>query len=262
MADPVAALKDIAKQSRKTVRTLNLIDPRVGKGPVAYFRHQLSIECKGRKVRLYANSHFIVGQVSGSFAIDAFSINRRDLDKREVPLRISSFPTLPVFARKSSGHLEDLLNSAALRRTLEDLRLKETESLHLYRDAINFFLQSSSVSDIMSAIEVTCGLAEELPAGNEEKIDLTVLPPEFKILIPLIRKWGVTDDLERTELLEKASRKVLERLVESVVPHLSSINKYLDSFGEVPPSEAAVALGAVAECAVEAQLHLGHPKSK
>jgi hypothetical protein len=247
---------------RKTVRSLNLIDPNVGKGPVAYFQHQLSIARKGRKVRLYANSHFIFGQVSGSFANNAFSVNRRDIDKREVPFRISSFPALPVFANKSSGDLEELLNSAALRRTLEDLKLKERESLHLYRDAIVFYLQRSSVREIMSAIEVTCSLAEQLPAGNEEEIDLDGLPSEFKILIPFIRKWAVTDDLERSELLEKASRKTLEQLVKSVAPHLSSINKFLDSFGKEPPSEAAVALGAVAECTVEAQLQLDHPKSK
>ena len=206
MEDPVAALRVIAKQSGKTARTLNLIDSMVGKGPGAYFHHQLTIECKGRKVRLHANSNFIVGQVSGNFAIGAFSINRRNIGDSEVPMQISSFPTLPVFAHKSSGQLEELLNSAALRQALDNLQLKENESLHLYADAIVFYLQRGSVREIMSAIEVTSNLAEQLPASNEEDIDLDVLPPEFKVLIPFIRKWGVTDDLVRTELLEKASR--------------------------------------------------------
>jgi hypothetical protein len=85
MADPIAALKDIAKQSRKVVRTLTLIDPKVCKSLRDYFHHQLSIECKGRNVRLHANPDFIVCQISGSFAIDAFSINRRDIGKSQVP---------------------------------------------------------------------------------------------------------------------------------------------------------------------------------
>jgi hypothetical protein len=274
MADPVAILKQIAKQSGKTVRTLNLFDPKVCKSPTDpdrpwmhlplpgdFIRHQVSIEYKRRKVRLHANADFMVGRVSGSFAINAFSINRRDLDKSDVPLRISSFPALPVFAHKPSDQLGALLNSAPLQQALGDLQLKEKESLHLYSNAIEFYLQRSSVQEIMSAIEVTCSLAERLPAGNEaQDIDLDVLPSKFKVLNPFIRKWGVTDDEERSELLEKASRATLKRLVKSVTPHLSSIDEYLDSFGKGPLSEAAIALGALAECTVEVQLQLGHPK--
>jgi hypothetical protein len=111
----------------------------------------------------------------------------------------------------------------------------------------------------MSAVEVTCTLADQLPAGNDgQNIDLDVLPSEFKVLTPFIRKWGVTDDEERSELLGKASRATLERLVKSVSPHLSSIDEYLDSFGKGPLSDTAIALGALAECTVEAQLRLGH----
>lgn len=252
MADPVAALQDIAKQSGKTVRTLNLIGTDVGS-----FRHQLSIKYKGRKVRLFANTDFIVGTVSGRFAIEAFSINRRDLGKSEVPLRISSFPALPVFAHKPSGQLGELLNSAPLRQALDDLQLKEKESLHLYSNAIQFYLRRSSVYEITSAIDVTCRLAEQLPEENEDQdIDVDGLPSEFKELTPFIRKWGVTDDLERSELLEQASRKTLERLVRVVAPYLSSIDEYLNSFGKEPLSEAAIALGALAECSLEAQLVL------
>jgi hypothetical protein len=81
-------------------------------------------------------------------------------------------------------------------------------------------------------------------------------------LTPLIRKWGVTDDDERRELLEKASQETLKRLVKSVVPHLSSIDEYLDSFGTEALSEAAIALGALAECTLEAQLQLDHLNPK
>jgi hypothetical protein len=251
MADPVAILKDIAKQSGKTVRTLNLFDTMVCKSPTDpdypwkilplpgdFFHHQLSIECKRRKVRLRANSNFMVGQVSGSFAIDAFSINRCDVGKSEAPFRISGFPALPVFARQTSGQLEELLNSVALRQALNDLQLKEKESLHLYADDIVWYLQRSSVREITSAVEVTCCLAEQPPAGNEgQGIDVAVLPSKFKALNSYLRKWAVTDDEERSELLEKASRVTLERLVKSVAPHLSSIDEYLDTFGKEPLSE-------------------------
>jgi hypothetical protein len=272
MANQVLLLKSIAKRMGKRVRALNLFDPNVCTSPIDpdcpwkilplpgdLFRHQLSIECKGRTVRLHANSHFMVGQVSGSFTIDAFSVNRRELGKSEVPPRISGFSALPIFAHRSGGQLAELLSSAALRQALGDLQLKEKESLHLYVNAVVFYLQRLSVREIMSAVEVTCALADQLPAGNDgQNIDLDALPSEFKVLTPFIRKWGVTDDEERSELLEKASRATLERLVKSVSPHLSSIDEYLDSFGKGPLSDTAIALGALAECTVEAQLRLGH----
>jgi hypothetical protein len=273
IADQVDLLKNIAEQSGRSIRTLNLFDPLVCTSPSDpecpwktlplpgdLFRHQLSIECKGRKVRLRANSDFMVGQVSGSFAVDAFSINRRDCGVSGVRLRISGFPKLPVFADRSSGQLAALLSSVALREAVDALQLKERESLHLYTDGIVLYLQRSSVPEIMSAVEVTCSLAEQLPAVNEAR-DIE-LPSKFKVLIPFIRKWGVTDDEERSELLEKASRATLERLVKSVTPHLSSIDEYLDSFGTEALSEAAIALGALAECTLEAQLRLGHPDPK
>jgi hypothetical protein len=79
-------------------------------------------------------------------------------------------------------------------------------------------------------------------------------------LIPLIRKWGITDDAERTERLERASRRQLQVLVRRVSPLFESINAYLDGFGE-DVSAAAAALGALAEAAAEAKFILEAPKS-
>lgn len=270
--DQVDHLNGIAKQLGKRVRVLNLFDPSVCTSPTDpdcpwrklplpgdFFRKQLSVEYRGRKLRLRANSDFMVGQISGSFGVVAFSINRRDSGApvSEIPLRVAGFPALPVFARQSSGQLGGLLGSAAVRQTLEDLQLKEKESLHFGTDAIVFYLQRDSVGELMSAIDVACSLAEQLPVGNEdEDIDLDVLPSEFKRLAPLIRKWGVTDDEERSELIEEASRATLQQLVKSVTPHLSSIDEYLNSFGTEALSRAAIALGALAECTLEARLRL------
>lgn len=278
MADQVSLLKGIAKQFGKRVRALNLFDPQVCTSPTDpdhpwmnlplpgdFFRDQLSFEYRGRKVQLRANSEFLFVQISGSFAVDVFSINRRNYDMpvNQVPLRVPGFQALPVFAGQSRGHLEELLSSAALRQALSKLQLTDKESLHLYADAIVLYLQRASEQEIVSAIEAACILAEQLPIGSEGKVvDLEVLPSKFKTLTPLIRKWGVTDDDERSERLEKASQKTLERLVKSVIPHLSSIDEYLDSFGTKALSEGAIALGALAECALEAQLRLDQSNPK
>jgi hypothetical protein len=270
VTDQVDILRNIAKQSGKRIRSLNLFDSWVCKSPPDpdcpwrnlelpgdFFRSQVSVECLRRKVHLRANADFMVSTIPGSFNLDPFSINRRNDGTDELSLRVSAFPALPVFADQLNGLLEELLNSTALRHALHELQLSIRESLHVYSDAIVLYLQRTSARETISAIEAACRLADQLPAGTEdEKIDLDTLPSEFARLAPLIRQWGATDDEERSQLLMEASTAALERLIKSVKPHLSSIDEYLNSFGTKALSEAAIALGALAEGALEAQLIL------
>jgi hypothetical protein len=90
-------------------------------------------------------------------------------------------------------------------------------------------------------------------------VDLSKLPERFAPLLPLIKIWGVTDDTERDELRAASSSTELERIVEKVQPYFEAINLYLDSFGDLPMSEAAIALGALAEFAAETQVLLMRP---
>jgi hypothetical protein len=99
-------------------------------------------------------------------------------------------------------------------------------------------------------------IADALPAAQEETVDYGELPAVFHSLIDLLEKWDETDDDERSERLARASRAELRQLVAAVEPHFESINRYLDGFGETPLPESAIALGALAEAASEAQLLL------
>jgi hypothetical protein len=268
--DQAELLKLIATQSRKKIRKLNLFDPKVCTSPADpkqpwmrlrlpgdFFRDQLSIEHDGRKIRLRANEHFMVVQISGSFDIVACSFNRRDLGTIPIDRAFvaSGIPALPIFARRADSALKTVLDLAALRVALRDLELQANESLHLYSNAIELYLQRASVPEIISTITIACKLADQLPAANQE-LDLSALPDQFIALSGLIRRWAVSDDLERTELLDEASNEALEKLVKTVTPHLEAIDGYLNSFGVAALSEAAIALGALAECAVEARLRL------
>jgi hypothetical protein len=148
------------------------------------------------------------------------------------------------------------LNSPALQCALEALQLKSNESVHIYRNGIVLYLQRGSQDDVMSAVAVACNLAGELPTSRDKGFDPDTLPVRFTGLSDLIRKWSVSDDEARSELIEQASYETLERFVAAVAPHISAINEYLDSFGDEALPEAAVALGTLAECAVEAQHRL------
>ncbi len=108
----------------------------------------------------------------------------------------------------------------------------------------------------MSALDILGAVLDEVPFQESEPIDLAALPEEFLGLKSLVRTWAIADDTERSERLCRASTKALRRLAQRLRPQLGAIDTYLRSFGDKPLPEAAVALGAVAECACEAELLL------
>jgi hypothetical protein len=55
----------------------------------------------------------------------------------------------------------------------------------------------------------------------------------------MIRKWAMSDDADRTERLERGSRRELQALVRRVSPLFDAINMYLEGF----PDSLPVALG-------------------
>ncbi len=266
--DPVATLKDIGKKFGKRVSTTNLFDANVCTSPRDperhwetlalpgdIFRHKLNITVEEHKVIFYANGEFIAATVSGNFDVDVCSINRRDtvfrLDLSS--FRVPGFQSFPVYSRQPEADLRQFLNSAALAKALNALQLTERESLHIYRNGILLYLQRDSKDEVMSSVEIACKLAEQFSAA-EESLDLAALPAKFERLFELIPKWALSDDEKRSEMLEEESLESLRTFVEIVSPYIHEIDKYLDSFGDEPPPEAAVTLGTLAECCLEVQI--------
>jgi hypothetical protein len=273
--DQVTILKEVAKWLGKKTRPLNLFDPTVCKSPRDperpwltrplpgdLFRDQISFEQKGRKLKVRANADFIVAQMSGNFdAAMACSVNRRKFSEK-LEERIPGFPSLPVFASAANSNRSEFLNSAALQQALGNLKLQEEESLHIYTNAIELYLQRASLEEVMSAIAVAGTLADQLPPSVTQDLDLNDLPEKFKDLFGLIPKWAVSDDEERSELLEETSRDALQAFVTTVSPHIPAIGEYLHSFGAEPPPEAACALGTLAECCLDAEMQLRDTRAK
>ena len=79
--------------------------------------------------------------------------------------------------------------------------------------------------------------------SSESRSELSAanLPEHLRGLLPLAKKWGIGDDVERTEALKRASGEELKALRGAVQTHGAAITQWLDSFGSgaLMPDEAA-----------------------
>ena len=70
---------------------------------------------------------------------------------------------------------------------------------------------------------------------------------------PLVLRWGESDDVIRSQLVQTSSDQELRTLVHSVRPLYPAINAYLDQTGD---AERAVPYGDLAQAAMEAQFEV------
>lgn len=224
--------------------------------PADRLRFEVRLSVDDRRFAIRANDRYLAIQVRGDFAAGLFSINR--------PSTFMAFygemrKCSPIGEHAVYIYLNDpepaTLQQAAVRDTILALRLGPDESLRVYRNGISAYLRPGLQRPIIDVLKLLGKLADELPADETRPLPLRELPGQFRRLIPLIRKWGISDDADRTERLERASRRQLQALVRGVSPSLVAINAYLDGFTE-PIPEAAAALGSLAETATEAELIL------
>jgi hypothetical protein len=185
-----------------------------------------------------------------------FSVNRRDrvMLTESTSTYFGPNKTLQLFTG-SAGKDEEraLAADSAIAAAVRRLNLAPKESLHGACNGLMLFLKPDRPEAVSDRVEALCELAALLPsAGTKEPA--VELPAEFQELLPLVRRWAVTDDEKRSERLTRASPSARKQLVEKVGPHFDRINNYLDSFGEQPLSDGAILLGALAECATEAML--------
>jgi hypothetical protein len=226
---------------------------------------QLRVKCGNYRIDLAASPEYLGIRLHGKFTAPAISINRPEANyplgyqTRVEDLRNadSAWPVFVRAAEKQSELLETALHSATLLNAVRLLLKEPYETLHIHNEGVNLYFKPPSVEEVQTAIEALTSLIGDVGrAIPENPLDRSAFPGQFEDLLPLVRRWGILDDGDRDALLAKSSPVAIRRLVNSVGPHLPAINFYLDSFGDQPVSEAACALGALAECTVEAQLAL------
>jgi hypothetical protein len=78
-----------------------------------------------------------------------------------------------------------------------------------------------------------------LTAENRPIIQLNPdnVPDELKPFIPLAEEWGIGDDLIRGDVIDKASKEQLEKLVSQVDAIWETLWKWLDENNQAPFTE-------------------------
>lgn len=92
-----------------------------------------------------------------------------------------------------------------------------------------------------------------------EELDFSVLPESLRDLAPLISRYAESDDVERSQLLERASDHELRELCNAPTSRWNAINAFLDAHVAGEPGRAqdvALALDSFAQAAMEARLEL------
>lgn len=132
---------------------------------------------------------------------------------------------------------------------LKKMGLSESESVFFYKNYILFSL--SIQRDLMSIMDEIIDLliANENTFKKESKKSISSknIPENLKPLIPFLKKYGVSDDGDREQLIAKFDGKKKKHLIKSVQPFFNEIRIYLDSFKNIPLNEEAILIGELAE---------------
>jgi hypothetical protein len=277
---PLNVLKHVAKRVRKRIARCNLYDPNVCKSdflptkpwmtrwlPGDLFEHQVRFKRRGHQITMRANAEYVLVELRGAASVRGvvFSVNLLDriMVTKRLLLRLGP-KAWPVFICRddSSDTVAQWFKVSEHARFIEQLGLEDGEGLVVCANALRAYLKCPSQDRLMSFPETLTRIVEELPSEKSEPMDSSELPAQFHGLQPLIRLWAIADDADRSERVKRASVKILRHFVDTVYLQLDAIDTYLHSFGDNPLSEAAAALGTLAECACEAKLRLDRVKRR
>ncbi|WP_295793191.1 hypothetical protein [Mucilaginibacter sp.] len=187
----------------------------------------------------------------------SFSINNPDkLFGYNKPLGLADYPyklyigkedEAPFLNEKFGGLIERFV------RELKQFELTANESIFIYQNCICMAL--SSTRNLIIAIDILVDLVNKYDTLFKKDIKTKIfrknIPANLHPLIPLIKKWSVSDDSDREQLVDEATEKEKKRLVKRVAPYMPEINKFLDSFEDGVLSDEALLFGNLAELVSE-----------
>jgi len=218
-------------------------------------------------IKSYRQFHVEINEYANKYSISLkvystlhFSINRPDnIFLYHQPNKLKDFPYM-VYTREQ-GHVSpqnktfqkfwDLFSVL-----LNNFQLTVSESVFFYSNMVIFALDSKR--DLVKALDKIIDLLIEnsmiFKKESRQKINPKNIPDNLKVLLPLLKKYSVSDDSERDELVEQMSnnRKIL--LKRNVVPLMSEIETFLDSFVNKVFTHEASLISDLAELVAELRI--------
>ncbi len=181
-----------------------------------------------------------------------FPSSKRSLQARGRAYKIYSYP-----AKLSAVQIR-LLESGAIELIFESFRFDATDELQISQKLVRLWIDAPTAPRVMAFVNA---VADFMPQESRDHIRKTDGVPEALLpLAPLLDRWAISDDEERSQKLAKCARSTRERLVRQVVPLLPAIDEFLASFDNDPPEEV-IEWGDLAQAAVEAQSMLAEQPS-
>jgi|GEM_PF-5379320 len=227
---------------------------------------QVALRIRTQRLTVAANAtHFYVGLPSPKVAIRV-GIGRADTP--ESAELVGAVGTVPLYLDDPGWEAARPLNDATRRwleqpantTLLEQLRFVEGDWLLL---GANHTLATFGATDAKRderRIDLLVQIVEAAtdPSARwlrQERLSARALPQAFRDLAPLIRAWGIDDDLIRGERMSRARTSTLESLWSAVGARLPAIDALLDEPGS-DASYELLRLGRLAEATAEARIEL------
>src|SRR5262245_21079658 len=122
---------------------------------------------------------------------------------------------------KLSNPQSGLCESGALAKLLDAIDPHESEEINVSQRLVRVYLKRPDATRIMGVINAVVDL---MPHNVKTRSDFSHLPNALRPLIPLLAKWAIDDDGERSLKLKRSAQRTLKKLVDTVVPQLSAID--------------------------------------
>ena len=160
----------------------------------------------------------------------------------------------PVAVPTLSRAQSNLIASGAIESILKSVSPRHGEHISVSEKLVRIIMRNPTRERVRAFIDAVVDFMPHDLGRNQQVSE--VLPDSLLPLMPLLAKWAISDDEERSRKLKRCTQTTRRRLVDKVVPLLPDINRYLDTFGR-NPTEQACAVGDLAQAAVEAQALIG-----
>lgn len=251
------SLKELQKKFGGSIQQQDLLHP-------TFSRHSLRRLVFKTDDGLKLSVHDFEEYISAEVKIEsdfAFSINKPDrilFFNQQVSSAVIAYP---IYV--SSSNLEIAKSAGfksycgAFQELLSKHPLSADEQMFLARNGIDIKARSDRdlpcfLNDVVQLVHENKSLFKiKINAASHRFLEL---PEALVPLIPILKKFAVSDDQERSDLIDKMSTLQQKRLLAFVDPYFPAINDYLGSFQTKPLTETVASLGNLAELVSELKL--------